>query len=320
MKKGFLRSGWLKASVALVLLVAGGWGLVRHLKKRIEAKKFEKMVETKVLKGEFVVRVQASGVVEPETKVPVMPAFGGRVEQVLVREGDAVKKGDVLAWMSPSERVALLDSAGVRKADAEELKKVEEAYRMTPLVASIDGEVIKRAVEPGQTVALGQTAFTLSDRLIVKTFVDESDIGKVRAGQPAEFILDAYLKERNKGGVVAIAYDSTTQNNVTVYEVKLLPRTGLNRLRSGMTAEVYIETDRKRGVLFLPKRAVKHKEGEAVVMLRKDPKAPPAEQKVELGATNEAYTELLKGVSEGDPVMMPSSSVPDEDVKMIQVE
>jgi len=267
-----------------------------------------------------VVRVQASAVVEPEAKVPVMPTFVGRVDQVLVREGDRVRKGDVLAWMSPSERVALLDAARVRKADPEELKRAEEAYRMTPLVAPIDGEVIKRAVEPGQTVAAGQTALTLSDRLIVKTFVDEADIGKIRVGQRSEFILDAYLKERHKAQVVAIAYDSSLQNNVTVYEVKLLPRSGLHHLRSGMTAEVYIETDRKKEALFLPKRAVKHKEGEAVVMLRKAPKVPPAEQKVELGANNESFTELLKGVSEGDVVMMPSSSVPDEDVKMIQVE
>lgn len=300
--------------VPLVLLLLGlaGWAGVRYLKKKAEAKKLEKLVPTKVQRGEFVVRTQAAAIVEPESKVPVMPSFGGRIENVLVREGDRVRKGTVLAWMSSSERVALLDSAKVRGASAEEQRMVEEAYRMIPLVAPIDGEIIKRAVEPGQPVAPSQNAFTLSDRLLIKTFVDESDIGKVRVGQRAEYVLDAYLKERHKGLVSSIAYDSTLQNNVTVYEVKLQPVTGGARLRSGMTAEVYVEIETRKDVLFVPKQAVKHKEGETVVFVQRSPGSAGVEQPVELGASNEKYTEVRLGLSTTDVLLVPSSPVPDE--------
>ena len=308
--------------VAIVILVAfplAIWGGVRYLKKKAEAKKLEKMVPTTVTKGDFVVKTQAAGTVEPEARVPVMPSFGGRIEEVLVKEGDAVKKGAVLAWMSSSERVALLDSAKVRGASADEQKMVEEAYRMIPMVSPIDGEVIKRAVEPGQPISPSQNAFFISDRLIVKTFVDESDIAKIRTGQRAEFVLDAYLKERYEGRVVSIAYDSTLQNNVTVYEVKLQPVTGASKLRAGMTAEVYVEIAKKKNILFVPKRAVKHKEGDTVVML-KPAVGPVKETSVTLGSSNETSTEVLKGLSEGDTVMTPSSSVPEEDSHVVNVE
>ncbi|MBI4679250.1 MAG: HlyD family efflux transporter periplasmic adaptor subunit [Elusimicrobia bacterium] len=319
MTKRFWRRLWIAILLVAIGLPLAGWGAFRYYTRRSEARKLAKLVPAKVEKGEFVVKTQAAGVVEPENKVPIMPAFSGRIEVILVREGDTVQKGDVLAWMSSSERVALLDSAAVRGASAEEARMVDDAYRMIPLVAPIHGEVIKRAVEPGQPVSPNQNAFTVSDRLIVKTFVDESDIGKVRAGQSAEFILDAYLKERRQGKVVAIAYDSTTQNNVTVYEVKLRPQNGVSRMRSGMTAEVYIEIEKKVGVVFVPKRAVKHKEDGTVVMLAKTPGAPLIEQKVSLGASNEKFSEILSGVSAGDTVMMPSSPVPDEDEHVVRV-
>lgn len=318
MKKGIFRRRWVAVVLTLLFLILSGWGGIRHLKRKAEAKRLEKLVPTRVQKGEFVVKTQAAAVVEPESKVPVMPSFGGRIEVVLVREGDRVRKGAVLAWMSSSERVALLDSAKVRGASAEEQKMVEEAYRMIPLVAPIDGELIKRAVEPGQPVAPNQSAFTVSDRLLIKTFVDESDIGKVRVGQKADYVLDAYLKERHEGRVAAIAYDSTLQNNVTVYEVKLQPLTGASRLRSGMTAEVYIEIEKKRDVLFVPKQAVKHKEGEAVVFLQRTPGKPGVEQAVELGASNEKFTEIRLGLSTTDVLMVPSSSVPDESESAVQ--
>jgi len=317
-KKGFFRRRWVVVTLVLLSIPLSGWGTFRYLKRKAEAKQLEKLVPTKVQRGEFVVKTQAAAVVEPESKVPVMPSFGGRIETVMVREGDRVRRGAVLAWMSSSERVALLDSAQVRGASLEEQKMVEDAYRMIPLVAPIDGEIIKRAVEPGQPVAPNQSAFTISDRLLIKTFVDESDIGKVRVGQKAEYVLDAYLRERHEGRVASIAYDSTLQNNVTVYEVKLQPLTGMSRLRSGMTAEVYIEIEKKKEVLFVPKQAVKHKEGETVVFLQRVLGKPGVEQVVELGASNEKFTEIRLGLSTTDVLMVPSSSVPDESETAVQ--
>ena len=316
-KKGPWRSRWTAGTCASAVLLALGWGGQRHFQRKAAAAERKKLIAATVLKGEFVVMTQAAGVAEPRRKVTVMPIIGGRIEKVLVQEGDRVVAGHIVAWMSSTDRSAVLDAAHAQGLD--QFKKWQDAYKPTPIVAPIDGSVIKRAIEPGQTVTTNSELLTLSDQLIVKTFVDERDIGRMRGGQQAEFVLDAYPKERHRGKVIEIASDSTLQNNVTVYAVKLQPMTGAARLRSGMTAEVHIEVERKRDALYVPKRAIKYKESGTVVMLGKDTETPPVERSVSIGVSNEKFTEILSGLSAGDALLMPASTVPDEDAHVIEV-
>src|SRR6185436_13241208 len=101
--------------------------------------------------------------------------------------GDWVKKGQILAWLSSSERAALLDAARAR--GPEEVKKWEELYKPTPMLAPIAGTLIARNFEPGQGVNASDGVLVLSDRLIVRANVDETDIAQLRVGQAARLTL-----------------------------------------------------------------------------------------------------------------------------------
>lgn len=304
-----LKKTWVILVCVLLTVV---W--IRSCRKKEDTGKKEYALKLK--KRLFTVKIQATGVVEPENRVPVMPLFGGRIEEVLVREGDDVEKGQVLAWMSSNERAALLDSARVRGAGEDELKRFEKAYNLAPLVAPISGKIIKRAVEPGQPVTASKEVLVISDRLIIRTSVDETDIGALRQGQKAEYVLDAFPKDACLGKVLSIAYDASLRSNVTVYDVKVLPFTCTRNLRSGMTADVHIITRKKPDTLCIPKRAVKYKDGNPTVKLPPGPDGKSAVRTVKIGLTDRESMEILDGLEEGETIMVSTETAKDRDRTM----
>ena len=252
--------------------------------------------------GDIHVLVSTTGVVEPQNRVEIKPPIAGRIEEILVKEGDEVKKGDVLCLMSSTERAALLDSAHLK--GEKELKYWKEVYKPTPLIAPVDGQVIVRAVEPGQTVTVNDTILVLSDRLIVKAQVDETDIGKVKLGQRAVITLDAYPDIKVEARVNHISYESRIINNVTIYEVDILPDRIPEVFRSGMTANVDIVIQEKKNVLLLPQEAFV-KEGNQKFVLVKSSRGVVRE-KVITGLYDDRNVEILKGVSKEEIVLIPS--------------
>ena len=113
-------------------------------KKKSEDNK--KQVEIKVEYGDIISSIRINGEVEPRNRVPVNPQITGRIENILVIEGQKVKKGEVIAWLSSAERAALLDIA--RTQGEHEYKKWQEIYKPTPVVAPLDGFIIVRDKEP----------------------------------------------------------------------------------------------------------------------------------------------------------------------------
>ncbi|MBI4802855.1 MAG: HlyD family efflux transporter periplasmic adaptor subunit [Elusimicrobia bacterium] len=302
MKKRFFKTKKFIFGVVILALASGGALAYRHYKAKKELKKLEELSPVKVSKGLFVIKTQAIGVVEPENRVLVTPSVNGRAEEILFREGDLMKKGQILAWISSSERTALLDSLKMKDSTPEEKKMVEEAYNLTPVVSPIDGMVVKRAVEPGQSVSAGKEIAVISDRLIIKTFVDETDIGSVKEGQKAEFYLDSFPKDRHEGNVLSIARESISREGVTVYEVKILSAKNIPVLRSGMTADVRVITAVKPKALSLPKKAIAYKDGDAFVTIKDEKSKKVTDKKVEVGAANEKAIEIISGLGENDVV------------------
>jgi len=302
MKKSFFKTKKFIFGVIMLILIGGGWQAYKRYQAKKELKKLEELSPVKVAKGMFIIKTQAIGTVEPENRVLVTPSVNGRADEVLFREGDIMKRGQILAWISSSERTALLDSLKMKDSTPEEKKMVEEAYNLTPVVSPIDGMVIKRAVEPGQSVSAAKEIAVLSDRLIIKTYVDETDIGSVKEGQKAEFYLDSFPKDKYEGNVLSIARESTLKEGVTVYEVKILASTNIPVLRSGMTTDVRVITAVKSQALYLPKRAITYKDGDAFVRLKNDKTKKVTDKKIEVGATNEKTIELLSGIRENDTV------------------
>lgn len=245
--------------------------------------------------------ISSTGTVEPQNRLEIKPPINGRIEEILVQEGEQVKKNQVLAWMSSTERAALLDASRIQGDEA--LNYWQEVYKPTPLIAPIDGEVIVRALEPGQTVTSTTAVLVLSDRLIIKAQVDETDIGKVKLKMPALITLDAYPQEKIKGVVDHISYESTIVNNVTIYEVEILPDKVPDFFRSGMSATVDIVEQNRKNVLLLPQDMVEKEGDQSYVFVLRDNDNKPFKTFFTAGVADEKNVEILAGLSETDKIV-----------------
>jgi membrane fusion protein, macrolide-specific efflux system len=244
--------------------------------------------------------ISTTGIVQPQNRVNIMPPISGRVDKILVKEGDKVKAGETLVWLSSTERAALLDAA--KTQGKEKQQYWANVYKATPLVAPISGKVIVRQVEPGQTVNSATIILVLSDRLVVKAQVDETDIGKVKLGQKTKISLDAYPEIEVAGKVEHISYESRVVSNVTVYEVDIIPVMVPEVFRSGMNANVDIITESKKKALVVPLSAVEREGDKAFVQVKKGTEKQRKE--VELGIINDDKIEVLAGLSIDDILLI----------------
>ncbi len=265
--------------------------------KQIESK----YTEYTVAKGKIDLNILSTGVVQPQNKLEIKPPIAGRVEKIIVKEGEFVHKNQIIAWMSSIERAALLDAA--RSKGALSVKEWEDLYPATPIIAPINGTIIKRNVESGQTFNTADSIFTMSDRLIVKAQVDETDIAKVKLKQKVSITLDAYADQPLEATVDKIAFDATTINNVTTYIVDVLPRAVPEFMRSGMTANVTFQLLSKENVLVVPSSAVFLKEGKNYVNYLVDKKQN--EKEVVVGLSDGRQIEINNGLNENEKILVP---------------
>jgi len=290
-----MRKMLVPLAIALILIAsfaAGVWYVQQPDKPRYR--------EVRVDRGSIFVSILATGVVQPQNRVDIKPAVGGRVEDVLVREGHKVQRDQILVWMSSTERAALLDAA--RSLGKEELTKWEAFYRPTPISAPLPGTIIQRRVEPGQTFAAGDVILVMSDRLIIKAQVDETDLARVKLRQAAEIVLDAYSDDVLPAKVDQIAFEAKTVNNVTTYTVDVLPDKTPEHMRAGMTANVTFIVERRDGTLMIPSEALRKKEGKPVVLVR-GPEGTVSESPVETGITDGKNIEIVSGLTEGQTIL-----------------
>lgn len=251
--------------------------------------------------GNLGVTILATGTVLPQNRLEIKAPVAGRMEQVLVKEGQKLRKGQVIAWMSSSERAAMLDAA--RAKGEEEYKRWSELYLATPIMAPISGTLILRNVEPGQTFTNADAIFTMSDRLTVKAQVDETDISKIKLKEPAEILLDAYPKQKIKALVDQIAFDAKTINSVTTYIVDIVPETTPEFMRSGMTANVTFFIESRQNILLVPNEALKVQDGQTIVNVQ-GPDGRPQVREIKVGISDGKNTEVLGGLTAGDKVMV----------------
>ena len=250
--------------------------------------------------------VSATGTVQPQNRLEIKPPISGRIEKILVQEGEAVKAGKILALMSSTDRAALMDAARLQGEDT--MKSWEDVYKPTPLIAPIDADVIVKGVEPGQTVSASDAVIVLSDRLIVEAQVDETDIGKVKTGQEAVITLDAYPNIEVRARVDHVSYESTTVSNVTIYTVDIVPEHIPEVFRSGMSANVKIVQERRDNLLLVPEQAVKKKDGRSYVLLGQGRGKAPLERDVEAGLSDGDNVEIVRGLTLEDKVLLAATA------------
>jgi macrolide-specific efflux system membrane fusion protein len=300
-----VKSKKLVLGVLVALLVLGAVGFFYFSNNRSAKPKFE---EVRASRGTISLSVSTTGAVEPQTRVKIQSSVGGRIEDILVEEGRLVKKGEVLAMLSSTERAALLDAAKLQgKSEQSYWQKV---YKETAVIAPMAGQVIVRSVDPGQTVTTSDSLFVLSDRLLVKAYVDETDIGRVKVGQKAVIGLDAYPEIRVNGVVGHIYYESHLQNNVNIYNVDVIPDSIPDVFRSGMSANIEIIVQEKNNALLVPVAAVQSRNGKTVVLQRKKGDKPEDVRynAVKTGLQDERHVEILDGLTDNAMVLLPDTS------------
>ena len=257
--------------------------------------------EIPVRRDSIEVSILGTGTVQPENRVEIKPPVAGRIEQVLVKEGQSVKKGQILAWMSSLERAAMLDAA--RAQGEQEFNRWEENYKPTPIIAPIKGTIILRNVESGQTFTNSDSVFVMSDRLTIKAQVDETDIAEIKLRQKARITLDAYPKHIILAHVEQIAYEAKTTNNVTTYVVAVLPEEIPPFMRSGMTANVSFLVSSKEEILTIANDALRMDNGKFSVLVKVPDQRRPEERQIKVGVSDGKLTEIWEGLEEGDIVL-----------------
>ena len=243
-----------------------------------------------------------------------------RTQMCSLQDLDQLEAAQLRANAAEAAALAQVSQAAATLAAA------KTALGKAAIVAPIDGIVLNRYVEPGQTVAATfQTPvlFTLAEDLTqmqLKADIDEADIGRVAQGQAASFTVDAYPGRRFAAAVSAVRFAPKTVEGVVTYEAVLAFDNQALLLRPGMTATVDIVTETLRGVLLVPNAALRFKPPPDVVVaprqIEPDPAArtlwvlPPDKSSPEpvtvfIGAADDHNSELRGGtLAEGVPVVI----------------
>jgi HlyD family secretion protein len=264
-----------------------------------------------------------------------------RAEQLLKRGMTSQQSLDTAtATRDRAEANVAMAEANLAIAEAE-LKQQQADLVKSKIYAPIDGIVLTRAVNPGQTVASSMQApvlFVLAanlENMELEAAVDEADIGSVKEGQAARFTVDAFPERSFDAEIREISFASVTTEGVVTYSAKLDVDNSELLLRPGMTATVSIVTREARGVLTVPAAAFRFSPpveetrsfslrdmfmprmprmgrpggqrqaatpaGARTLYVLKDG-APQAVQ-VRTGATDGDNVEILSGIAEGDQVI-----------------
>ncbi len=143
------------------------------------------------------------------------------------------------------------------------LQRAEKNLANAHITSPIDGVIVSRAVDEGQTVAASLNSPTLFiiannlDKMQITAGVDEADIGKISLGMPVEFTVDAHPNQRFEGSVQQIRLNPTNESNVVTYNVIIDASNPQNKLLPGMTTNVTFIINSRQGVLRIPESATR---------------------------------------------------------------
>jgi HlyD family secretion protein len=192
-------------------------------------------------------------------------------------------------------------------ADKATLEEAQATVEAATMVAPFDGTVISVGPEVGDLVSSNTNVVTLADLsdLEVLGMVDETDISQVEVGQQAEITFDAFPGRRFWGEVLEVPLEGRLMQNVVSYEVpvSLEGAEGVS-LRPGMTANLRIVVGRRENVLLVSVLAVQQGEEGSVVQVQDTPQGPATATRVEVGLSDGVYVEVLRGLNEGDRVVV----------------
>ena len=233
------------------------------------------------------------------------------------------EKGLVSADEYESARLSYQQASQQVTQARENVKKAQTNLGYATITSPIDGVVLSKSVEEGQTVAASFSTpelFTIAQDLTnmrVIADIDEADIGDVRTGERVTFTVDAYPDDTFEGTVQQVRQQATTTNNVVTYEVVISAPNAHLKLKPGLTANVTIFTLEKDGVLAISSKAFRFMPNEAILTEKQRIEDCEGKNKlwvkegdvfkaipVETGTSNGILTEIVSGISEGTEVIV----------------
>ena len=232
------------------------------------------------------------------------------------------EKGLVSADEFESAQLSYLKAKEQVNTSRENVQKAQTNLGYATITSPIDGVILSKSVEEGQTVAasfntpeLFVIAQDLTDMRVIAD-IDEADIGGVKEGQRVSFTVDAFPEDTFEGQVTQVRQEATTESNVVTYEVVISAPNNDLKLKPGLTANVTIYTMEKNDVLAVPAKALRFipneallKKGEAIEDCEGAHKLWTKEgtvfkaHKVEVGTTNGIMTEITGGIDAGTEVL-----------------
>ena len=261
-----------------------------------------------------------------------------RAKALAERDLIATADRDTAESTAAAARAQVSASQGAVEQASAALHQAQVNLQYSTIKSPIDGVVISRSVEEGQTVAASLSAptlFTIADdlaRLQIVANVDEADVGQVAEGQEVSFTVDAFPQSTFKGTVQLIRNSPENVQGVVTYQTIIQVANPEQRLRPGMTANVTIVVAKKKSVLAVSNAALRFRPPKSLVS--GNPKAEdtasaekkrgkrqksrvtvwrlakgvPQPEKIRIGITDGAYTEVKEGLDEKDVVVVSAQS------------
>ncbi|GGH88983.1 HlyD family secretion protein [Pullulanibacillus pueri] len=284
---------WIIVIIALILVAGAGttWYVTKGESKEIVAINRTATVK----KGTIETKVTGSGSLTPTTDKDITVTEGNTVDEVLVSNGDTVKKGeDILSYTDG-----------------------------TVLEAPAAGTISDLQVYEGSRINAGQVVAHLTNYSDLSTVisVDELDIPEVKVGQTVNITVNAYPDKKYTGTVKSVAKAGTVNNGVSTFDVTVRLKSSKN-LKSGMTTTAEIITNKVDNVLYVPVDAI-HKNGDSAYVLVPEQSSNATangtdqsangqaennnakQVEVKTGAHNDNYIEIKSGLEEGQTVQLP---------------
>jgi HlyD family secretion protein len=209
------------------------------------------------------------------------------------------------------------------------LRKAEVNLGYTKIYSPVDGVIVSKNVEKGQTVAASYQTPSIVEiarnlkQMQVEVNVDEADVGNVKVGQRTEFTVDAYPDLTFPGNVTQVRLSPTSSDNVVSYTVIVKVNNDEEKLMPGMTANVNLMVSEKNDVLLVPNSALRFRPVTASTSTQSGPPSrkptiaaaetpgvyvlrngEPVKVEVEKGITDGQNTEILSGIEEGTQVLV----------------
>ncbi|WP_373230934.1 efflux RND transporter periplasmic adaptor subunit [Cohnella sp.] len=291
--------------ILVIVLAAGSWGGYRYYNKE-DTQLAASYITTQVRKGTIEVKISGTGSIQPSARATLKANTAGTAAKVNYKQGDSVKKGDILVSYEEDDisdqigsknidikkkkleltdlqakyksaeddeaRQELVLSIQKQQLDIEmaekEISSLQTDKSIDPIVAPIDGVLATFEVQAGDSISPnGELGEVVNfAQLQMVVGIDELDISKVKLEQDAEILVEALPNEAFVGKVVAIADEGTTSNGVASFDVTI-NLLETTDLKVGMSAEASIMTDKKTDALYVPVEAVQSFQGNYFVMV-----------------------------------------------------